>query len=1022
MKCLGESTRVYIKRSVMRSTLSSVKRRAASIPISKKLFRSNALTAFMILGVLLAALTLSPMRGMFMQGGSVTAFVEVPESIATYAADFSTPKSDWDLGQTANAKATASPADRRIAWVAPDGKIAQVSSLYSGTLNDSYNIPSGSDPFAQVGTWTVETIDASGTANTSAKFVVHDPATANADLAVGKFGPTTQISAGGNISYRVEIINHGPDDAQAVTLTDSAPANTTFVSEAQDSGPAFTCNGTGTVNCTIATLPVNAVAVFSFTYNVNAGTPEGTVITNVASISSSTNDPRPSDNAASASNTVVGASNVCTLSCPGDISANATGCTAVVTYSTPATSGNCGTDPVVCSPPSGSTFPIGTTTVNCNVASGGSCSFNVVVTGNDTTPPTITCPGDISTPEDPAGSGDAHVTYATPAGNDNCTQTQDVVVACSPPSGSSFPTGTTQVTCTATDASNNSASCTFNVTVATNNCAITCPADVTESTSSGCSKVVTYAAPTQSGSCGTVSCDPASGSAFPVGTTTVICAARDTSGNLLASCNFTVTVNDTGTLTCPANITTPENPQGSGSATVNYQEPAACSGSPVTCTPPSGSSFPVGTTTVTCSNGGSCQFTVTVTTGNCTIVCPANKTVSNDSNQCGAVVTFGNPTISGSCGGSDPGDPSCNPPSGSFFPVGASTVTCGFSNINFASCTFTVTVNDTQPPVIGSCPADITRNNDPGQCSAVVTYSTPSASDNCSGATVSCSPPSGSTFPKGSTTVTCTAHDASNNTASCQFTVTVNDNENPTITCPANKVQSTDPNACSAVVTFSATANDNCGVSYTCDPASGSTFQKGTTTVTCTATDTSGNTAGCQFTVTVNDTQPPAITCPANIVKEPTCPSGAKASFAPVVSDNCPGVGFVCSPATGSTFPIGTTTVTCTATDTSGNSTACSFTVTVLTVSATIENLKTSVNSSSLSGTQKQGLISKLNAALDALAQGHTNTACQKLADFINSVQNFIDHGDISAAQGQAWINSAANVRNTLGCTSLPCS
>src|SRR6185436_12405395 len=147
MKCLGESTRVYIKRSVMRSTLSSVKRRAASIPISKKLFRSNALTAFMILGVLLAALTLSPMRGMFMQGGSVTAFVD--ESIATFAADFTTPKSDWNLGQTANAKATASPDDRRIAWVAPDGKIAQVSSLYSGTLNDSYNIPSGSDPFAQ---------------------------------------------------------------------------------------------------------------------------------------------------------------------------------------------------------------------------------------------------------------------------------------------------------------------------------------------------------------------------------------------------------------------------------------------------------------------------------------------------------------------------------------------------------------------------------------------------------------------------------------------------------------------------------------------------------------------------------------------------------------------------------------------------------------------------------------------------------------------------------------------------------
>jgi hypothetical protein len=141
-----------------------------------------------------------------------------------------------------------------------------------------------------------------------------------------------------------------------------------------------------------------------------------------------------------------------------------------------------------------------------------------------------------------------------------------------------------------------------------------------------------------------------------------------------------------------------------------------------------------------------------------------------------------------------------------------------------------------------------------------------------------------------------------------------------------------------------------------------------------------------------------------------------------VASDNCPGVTFVCSAASGSTFPIGTTTVTCTATDTSGNTASCSFTVTVLTVPAAIENLKTSVNTSSLSGSQKQGLIAKLNAALDALNQGHTNTACQKLADFINSVQNFIDHGDISATQGQAWIDSAAHFRNALGCTNLGCS
>src|SRR6266508_1737604 len=67
------------------------------------------------------------------------------------------------------------------------------------------------------------------------------------------------------------------------------------------------------------------------------------------------------------------------------------------------------------------------------------------------------------------------------------------------------------------------------------------------------------------------------------------------------------------------------------------------------------------------------------------------------------------------------------------------------------------------------------------------------------------------------------------------------------------------------------------------------------------------------------------------------------------------------------------------------------FTVTVKTSSATIDDLKNSVQISSLSGQQKQGLISKLNAALDAIDKGHTNTACAKLADFINSVQNYVD-------------------------------
>ncbi|MBK6425846.1 MAG: HYR domain-containing protein [Blastocatellia bacterium] len=175
-----------------------------------------------------------------------------------------------------------------------------------------------------------------------------------------------------------------------------------------------------------------------------------------------------------------------------------------------------------------------------------------------------------------------------------------------------------------------------------------------------------------------------------------------------------------------------------------------------------GSSFPVGTTTVNCSTtaGPSCSFTVTVTAG-CSITCPANITTSNTSGQCGAVVNYPAPTATPGCG-----TVTCTPASGSTFPIGTTTVNC--STTAGPSCSFTVTVNDTQPPTI-TCPANITVGNATGQCSAVVNYTTPAATDNCPGATAACVPASGSTFPVGTTTVTCTTTDASMNTATCSF-------------------------------------------------------------------------------------------------------------------------------------------------------------------------------------------------------------------------------------------------------------
>ena len=84
------------------------------------------------------------------------------------------------------------------------------------------------------------------------------------------------------------------------------------------------------------------------------------------------------------------------------------------------------------------------------------------------------------------------------------------------------------------------------------------------------------------------------------------------------------------------------------------------------------------------------------------------------------------------------------------------------------------TLDDT-PPVLTACPADITQAADAGSCTgAVVTYTAPTATDNCDPSpAVVCSPASGSTFPVGTTTVTCTATDACGNTDTCMFDVTV---------------------------------------------------------------------------------------------------------------------------------------------------------------------------------------------------------------------------------------------------------
>ena len=224
-------------------------------------------------------------------------------------------------------------------------------------------------------------------------------------------------------------------------------------------------------------------------------------------------------------------------------------------------------------------------------------------------------------------------------------------------------------------------------------------------------------------------------------------------------------------------------------------------------------------------------------------------------------------------------------------------------------------------PLTIACPANITATvTVTGSNSAVVNYPTPTTTGQV--ATVTCTPPSGSTFPVGTTTVTCVASN-SFGTANCSFTVTVQ-NQLPTVTCPINMtVMAT--TSTGGVVTYPTPTATN-GATVTCVPPSGSTFPIGTTTVTCTATNSAGS-ASCQFTVTLTpQVQPPMITCPINMTVTATTSTGGVVTYPTPTATN--GATVTCVPPSGSTFPIGTTTVTCTATNSAGSA-SCSFTVTL---------------------------------------------------------------------------------------------
>ncbi len=212
-----------------------------------------------------------------------------------------------------------------------------------------------------------------------------------------------------------------------------------------------------------------------------------------------------------------------------------------------------------------------------------------------------------------------------------------------------------------------------------------------------------------------------------------------------------------------------------------------------------------------------------------------------------------------------------------------------------------------------------------------------SSSDNCPGQAVAqiSGMASGSLFPIGTTSNTFEVTDASGNTESCSFDVTVKDTEKPSIGCSASITVSNDLGSCGAIVNYLVSSSDNCPsqvVAQISGMASGSLFPIGTTSNTFEVTDASGNTESCSFDVTVKDTEKPSIICSEPFsVSNDLGSCGAIVNYMVSSSDNCPGqtIAQTNGLASGSLFPIGTTTNTFEVMDASGNTAECSFTISI---------------------------------------------------------------------------------------------
>jgi parallel beta-helix repeat protein len=265
-----------------------------------------------------------------------------------------------------------------------------------------------------------------------------------------------------------------------------------------------------------------------------------------------------------------------------------------------------------------------------------------------------------------------------------------------------------------------------------------------------------------------------------------------------------------------------------------------------------------------------------------------------------------------------------------------------------------------------------------------------------------------------SAVMTATATDANGNTSELSACTAVVLNRPPIAVC--QDVTAIASGSCDAIVSAKDVDGgsfdpDGDALAMTLSPAG--PFPTGTTSVELTVIDPSGATAMCAAKVTVIDETLPELACPADVEVrlEYGETEAAVAYDAPVVTDNCPATVASCDIPPGSMFTAGTTLVTCTATDATGNVATCTFNVTVLTAMAATERLAAAIDGLVAQGALSPGnataLSAQLDAALRSLEGGNRTAAIHQLEAFVAYVEALVRGGQLSGSDGDALIAQA---------------